>query len=298
MSDDSLYTPGWVQDPEAVAVVVGAQPQPYFSMTGAADRETIPPAVFLWQAREKLTGQPWPSRNQGKVGSCVSFGTAAAIEATMAAEVLAGEPESIRDLCQEVIYAGSRVEVGGGKLGGSDGSIGAWAAEFVRRWGVLDRSVYGKYDLSQYDEARCRNWGKTGVPDDLEPEARKYPVKSITMVKTWREAKEALASGYGISVSSTVGFAMKRDSEGFASPSGRWAHCMALLGYQEEKREGGWICNSWGPDAHTGPLGSGNPPPCGFWADASVIEKMLRMEDSWAFSALQGFPARRLKWYV
>lgn len=297
MSDD-LYTPGWVIDPDAVAAVASAQPVPFFSMTNAADRETIPPAVYMWHAREKLTGRPWPARNQGSVGSCVSFGTAAAIEATMAAEVLAGEPESVCDLAQEVIYAGSRVEVGNGKLGGSDGSIGAWAAEFVRRWGVLDRSVYGKYDLSTYDQARCRAWGKTGVPDDLEPEARKHPVKAITMVQTWREAKEALASGYGISVCSTVGFEMKRDTDGFSSPSGKWAHCMALLGYQEGKREGGWICNSWGPDAHTGPVGAGNAPTCGFWADASVIEKMLRMGDSWAFSAVAGFPARRPKWYI
>jgi len=298
MSDDAFYVPGWVRNPDAVAVIAGSQPEPFFSMTTAAARETIPPEVFLWKAREKLTGQPWPARNQGQVGSCVSFGTAAAVEATIAAEVLAGEPETVRDLCQEVIYAGSRVEVGGGRLGGSDGSIGAWAAEFVKRWGVLDRAVYGKYDLTSYDQARCRAWGRSGVPDDLEPEVRKHPVKAITLVKSWEEAKRALASGYGIAVCSTVGFTMKRDTEGFCRPSGTWAHCTALLGYQEGRREGGWICNSWGPSAHTGPVGAGNAPACGFWADASVIEKMLRMEDSWAFSAVDGFPARRLTWFI
>lgn len=294
---DELYTPGWIIDPEAVAVIVGAQPVPFFSMSPAAERESIPPEVYLWKAREKLTGQPWPARNQGQVGSCVSFGTAAAVEATMASEVLAGEPESVRDLCQEVIYGGSRVEVGGGRLSG-DGSIGAWAAEFVKRWGVIDRAVYGKYDLSKYDQVRCRAWGRNGVPDDLEPEVKRHPVKAISMVKSWEDAKKALASGYGIAVCSTVGFQMKRDAEGFAKPSGSWAHCMALLGYQTGRREGGWICNSWGPDAHTGPVGAGGAPTCGFWADASVVEKMLRMEDSWAFSAVDGFPARRLPWYV
>jgi len=293
----SKYTPGWVNDPEAVAVIAGAQPLPFFSMTAANDREVIPSEVYLWKAREKLTGQPWPARNQGQVGSCVSFGTAAAVEATLAAEVLAGEPESVRDICQEVIYAGSRVEVGGGRIRG-DGSVGAWAAEFVKRWGVIDRAIYGAYDLTTYEEARCRAWGKTGVPDDLEPEVRKHPVQSITMVKTWDQAKQALASGYGIAVCSNQGFRMSRDAEGFARPSGSWAHCMSLLGYQTGRREGGWICNSYGPNAHTGPVGAGNPPTCGFWADAATVDQMLQQGDSWAFSAVEGFPARRLNWYI
>jgi hypothetical protein len=56
------YVPGWVDDPEAVAVVAGAQPFPFFSMTPAAERETIPPEAFLWKAREAITGKPWPGR--------------------------------------------------------------------------------------------------------------------------------------------------------------------------------------------------------------------------------------------
>lgn len=291
-----FYTPGWVEDSEAVVAVAQEQPFPFFSQTPAAS--TAPPAeVFLWKAREKLTGKPWPSRNQGKVGSCVSFGTVAAVEATMCSEIMNGENEEVRDLCQEIVYAGSRVEIGNKRLSG-DGSIGAWAADFVRKYGVLDRAIYGSYDLRTYDETRCREWGKSGVPDDLEVNVKKYPVKTITMIRSWDDAKKALALGYGISVSSSQGFQMVRDSEGFAKASGQWMHCMALLGYQTGRREGGWICNSWGPDAHTGPVGAGNPPTCGFWADASVIEKMLKAEDSWAFSALEGFPVRRINWFV
>jgi hypothetical protein len=123
-------------------------------------------------------------------------------------------------------------------------------------------------------------------------------VRAITLIKTWEQAKQALASGYGIAICSTIGFTMTRDAEGFAAPAGKWAHCMALLGYQTDKREGGWICNSWGPDAHTGPVGTGNPPPCGFWADAAVVDRMLRQADSWAFSAVEGFPARRITWLI
>src|SRR5437763_1529398 len=75
--------------------------------------------------------------------------------------------EEYRDLAQEVIYGGSRVEVGGGRLRG-DGSVGAWAAKFVHDYGVVPRGVHGRYDLSRYDERRCREYGARGVPGDLE----------------------------------------------------------------------------------------------------------------------------------
>ena len=293
------YIPGWVNDPVAVQSVLSCQAFPYFSQTPAGQVDTwdLPSDVFLWQAREKLTGQPWPSRNQGSVGSCVSFGTAAAVEASMAWEILLGDLEDVVDLCQEAIYGLSRVEIGGGRIGG-DGSIGAWAAEAVKQYGLIKRGKIGSYDLSSYSESLCRRWGDKGLPDDLEPEAKLHLVKGISLVSSWEECKKALAQGYGIAVCSDRGFSMRRDSDGFASPSGSWAHCMAILGYQTGKREGGWICNSWGADAHSGPRGAGDPPPCGFWSEANTIDKMLRQQDSWAFSLVNGWPKRQFVWYI
>jgi hypothetical protein len=292
------YVPGWEYKPAEVEIIRGKQIFPFFAMTPAAQLTTdIPDEVYLWKAYEKITGAKWPSRNQGAVGSCVSFGTAAAIEATMSVEVMLGEPEEILDLVQEVIYAGSRVEIGGGRING-DGSVGAWAADFVKRYGVLNRGQHGKYDLSNYSESLCRSWGKTGVPDDLEPEVKKYPVKGITQLTNWKSAKVALANGYGIAICSNQGFSMTRDADGFARPSGSWAHCMALLGYKIGTREGGFICNSWGPNAHSGPVGAGSPPLCGFWADAKTIDDMLSQDDSWAFSGFAGFPARKINWFI
>jgi hypothetical protein len=153
-------------------------------------------------------------------------------------------------------------------------------------------------DLSKYSEARCRDWGRNGVPDTLEPEAKKHPVKTTSMVMSWEEAKQALSSGYGIAICSNQGFSMQRDADGFAKASGSWGHCMALIGYQTKNREGGFILNSWGDDAHTGPSGFGDPPKSGFWADAGVIDRMLKQEDSWAFSSVDGFPLRRLHWFL
>ena len=89
---------------------------------------------------------------------------------------------------------------------------------------------------------------------------------------------------------------MRRDSEGFCAPRGVWNHCMALVGYRRTGRAGGFLLNSWGGQAHTGPLGEGNPSPAGFWAEATVIDRMLRQGDSWAFSRVRGFPRRQLEW--
>jgi hypothetical protein len=187
--------------------------------------------------------------------------------------------------------------VGGGRIRG-DGSIGAWAAEFVKRWGVLARGTYGRFDLSEYSEATCREFGYSGVPDELEPMAKEHPIREITRVDSWSAAKRMLASGYGIAVCSDQGFSMRRDSQGVAVPSGRWAHCMALDGYVvlDSRAEYGHIVNSWGPDAHTGPVGWGDPGTDGFWAESAVINRMLAQGDSWAFSGLQGFPVRKIKW--
>ena len=302
MNEADFYTPGWVDEPAGVELVALEQPAPFWGLTPAAavPMESLPSEVFLWKAWEKVRAVPFPNRAQGKVGSCVSFGCCTAVEVTAAAEILAGDAEDSRDLVQEVVYAGSRVEIGGGRFS-SDGSLGAWGAEYVRKYGVLDRGLHGKYDLSQYSEQRCREWGAPGkgVPDDLEPTIRRHPVASITLVKTWPAAKQALAQGYAISVASSVGFRMARNADGVCTPSGRWDHQMALLGYATIKgNEYGFIMNSWGAGAHTGPLGPGGPPVGGFYAPAETVDRMLKAGDSWAYSGVAGFPAKRFSWFI
>jgi hypothetical protein len=302
MSEESIaydeHATGWIDSPEAVAAVAESLPF-VFADTEAGQVVDLPEQVFLWELARKVTGGLLPARNQGQVGSCVAFGTVRAIEYTMVAEIASGQPEEFLELATEVVYAGSRVEVGRGKLASGDGSIGAWAATFVRDWGVLNRGIFGSVDLRQYLPTRCRQWGKSGVPDELEPIAKLHPVKQITRVQTWLEAKKALASGYGISLCSDQGFTMERNNRGVAGAKGRWAHCMCLSGYGViDGKEHGRIDNSWGPFAHTGPTGLGNPGPEGFWAEAKVLEYMLGKGDCWIFSNVDGFPVKRIDWVI
>ncbi|CAB4146869.1 Peptidase C1A, papain C-terminal [uncultured Caudovirales phage] len=304
MVDFSGFPGGWVDDPEAVGVVASGLPFPVFGDTEAGQIEAgdLPDHAFLWEAARLVTGGLIPPRNQGKVGSCVAFGTARAIEYSMLAEIAGGEKEEFKALATEVIYGGSRVEIGGGKLGRGDGSIGAWAAKWVHQWGLVARGVYGKIDLKTYSEARCKEYGSGGVPAELEAVAKTFPVQTITQVKTWEDAKKALAQGYGIAICSGVGFSMARDSNGISKASGSWGHCMCLAGYVTiEGAEYGRIDNSWGDMAHHGPTGPGNPGPEGFYTAAPTIGKMLSSGDSWAFSSVQGFPLKtpeKLDWLI
>lgn len=297
---------GWVPDPEAVKQVVAGLQFKVFADTPAGQVEDpLPRSVYLWDAYRKQYGRPPPSRNQLQVGSCVSFGTCTAIERTMiVAIVLKGELWDYRDLCQENVYGGSRVQVGKGRLGRSDGSVGAWAAEYVNKWGVVERKVHElggkKYDLQTYSEQLCRQWGSSGVPGPIAELAREHPVQDITLVKTWAEAKKALSQGYGIAICSGQGFNMQRDSRGVAQARGSWAHCMALDGFHTDEagKEYGHIENSWGEKSHTGPVGWGDPPVSGFWADSTTISRMLAQGDSWAFATVKGFPSSRIDWFV
>ncbi len=294
---------GWVPNPEAVKEVQAKLAFKVFADTPAGiSDDPLPESVFLWQSYEKLFGKPPPSKDQSSIGSCVSFGTNTAIEYTLATQIVLakGSKEEFRHIAEEVTYGGSRVEIGGNRIRG-DGSVGAWAAQFVQKWGIVARDKYAAVDLSVYSVATCRKFGQSGVPDDLERLARERPVKDITLVKTWESAKKALASGYGIAICSGQGFSMQRDANGICRASGSWAHCMALGGYTKiNGKEYGHITNSWGANAHTGPVGPGNPPPSGFWADSATVQRMLSENDSWAFSAVVGWPgrAKELDWFV
>lgn len=298
VEEPPVRTFGWVDDPQSVRSVAEGNRFCRFCDTEAFRAVYDgPDDVFLWEACRKATGDLLPPRDQKSVGSCVAFGTASAIEHLLCVQIANGASEEYRDLAQEVIYGGSRVEIGGGAIRG-DGSIGAWAAQFATKYGVVARGRYGSHDLREYDETRCRAFGRTGVPDELEPIAKQHPVKSASNVRNWYECRAAIRNGYPIAVCSNQGFAMQRDADGFCRASGTWMHCMAIVGIRGGSRPGAFLLNSWGPNAHSGPRGPGDPSPAGFWADAHIVDRMLKQGDSWAFSHAVGFPARKLNWYA
>jgi hypothetical protein len=288
--DPGEYPMGWAERPKEVDKVLGSLRSPVFGVTARPIKDSGKgKVVLLHKAPTSVLGR-FPVHEQ-TIGDCVSHGWSLGIDVLKAVQIVAGAREEFTgETASEVVYGGSRVEVGGGRLGNGDGSVGAWAAKAVSETiGTLVRAKYGDLDLTIYSGATAKKLGRTGVPDELEPKAREHPVKTVSLVQSYEEARDAITNGYPVPVCSNRGFQSRRDAKGFAKPSGSWAHCMLFLAVDDEDGRPGLLCqNSWGerwisgPKRHDQPEGS-------FWVDADPADKMLREQDSFGMSGYLGF---------
>lgn len=251
--------------------------------------------VLLHKILEEVHGS-FPVNRQ-TIGDCVSHGWCKGIEVLTAVEIaMKGENEEWPGKLQatEWVYGTSRVIQGGGRLGNGDGSLGSWAAAAVKENGTLLRDVYDGIDLTRYSGKRAKDFGYRGLPTQLEKIADEHPVQTCALVTSYEEARDAIANGYPVPVCSNQGFSDKRDSDGFAKPSGSWDHCMLFVSVDDEYKRPGLLCvNSWGTDWISGSLRHGQPEGS-FWVDAETVDRMLRGRDSYAISNFKGYPARSL----
>lgn len=294
----SRPTHGWILDPDQIDANLDPIRTAHFDLTAAGKAVMGDEDVFLWQSVRKVNnrGPPWyPNVDQKSVGCCVGCGWKHSADICQATSILSGHPAEWKPVSVEAIYGGSRVEIGGGTIRG-DGSVGAWAAKWCSTYGLAAMEKYPDADLSTFDPARARAWGKSGVPKGVEQVAKSHPVKSTALVKTWADVKRAIQQGYPVAVCSNQGFTMTRNADGFARASGTWGHCMCICGVRKAPHEGGFILNSWGDSAHSGPVWPADAPVAGFWADSTVIARMVGEGDSFALSDVVGFPARSIDW--
>lgn len=287
---------GWVEAPKVVEGAMQDLPFAYFSDVWTPIKGTgVGKTLMLTDIITKVAGK-FPLRLQ-TIGDCVSMGTAYAVDAVKAVDIyLKGDWEEwIAETATEDIYGGSRVIIGNGQLSG-DGSFGIWAAKYVNQYGALARGKYGNTDLSVYSGTRARKWGQRGVgiPDEIENAAKDHPIDVISMVTTYEQARDLVANGYPISICSNQGFSNRRDKDGFAAPSGSWAHCMCILGIDDNpRRPGVLVQNSWG--VWNGGPKRLNQPDGSFFVDADVIQsRILSKRDSWAFAGYKGFEPKKL----
>lgn len=294
-------TSGWVRDEAAIAANLDPLKTDQFADTPAGKAVQGDEDVFMWRTLRKVAnrGPPWfPNIDQGQVGSCVGAGHAHGAMHVLATAIANGQNFEWKPISAEVIYGGSRVEVGGGKIRG-DGSVGAWAVRWLRDFGLVPAEVVEGIDLTTYSAARAREFGRTGVPAALEKVAKQFPVKGSALVKSAADVNRAIHQSYPVTVCSDQGFAMGRDATGTCRASGTWFHCMVIIGYRHHPVTGVeqfFILNSWGNSAHTGPCVPDDAPLAGFWANADVVDRMVRQGDSFALADVVGFPARSIDW--
>lgn len=306
-SKSTIYA-GWVPDQRAIESVIRHTARPYLSQQAAktlhgSGKEKV---VLLYKYLEKAIGKIIP-HEQG-IGDCVGQAYAFGVDVLAATQIhhLGLAERWIAKSSSEAMYAGSRYEIGykvhdaRGLLNG-DGSLGVYCAEYLRDYGVLLRQKYGDIDLTQYDANLARTWGRTGVPDELEPIAKKHPIRSSALVRSYEECRDAIANGYPVIFCSKVGFDPDcdkhnlggRDEMGFLNRCGEWFHAMCGIAVDDTDRPGVLIMNSWGPDWVTGPKRHGQPDGS-FWVDAGTIDDMCGFGDSNAISGLIGFPSQQL----
>jgi len=292
---------GWIDDPRECERIVSSLERPLFALASPETRGTGEgKTVFLHQAMRKVFGYD-PVHKQ-TIGDCVSHGWGLGTDALACVEeIWHGEGHQVFETATEPVYAHSRVEIGGGRLGSSDGSIGGWAAKSVRQGGTLVRKKYARagqsVDYTTYSGRKAREMGRprVGVPDWIEPTMAEHRVQQTSLVTSWEEYRDAIANGYPIPICSNQGFSSRRDNQGFARPEGSWAHCMLGSGLVDDaRRPGGLIQNSWG-EWNGGPTGEHDIPPGSFLVDADVLDRMLRRQDSYAMSSYQNYPRRDME---
>jgi hypothetical protein len=259
----------------------------------AQTRATSGRRVVLWDYTRKVLGGHLPTLRQ-EIGDCVSMGAANAVNYLACMEIVRlSDRERFRPAFPPFLYGVSRVQIGGGHLEG-DGSLGIWAADAVRRFGVLAGDAN---DVPPYSGRLARRWGEPpGPPQALMDRAKPHLLKSTALVRTYEQVRDALINGYPVTIASTQGFRMRPAvdrGKHWGVPAGTWAHQMCLVGCDDDASRPGCYClNSWGADAH-GPPGD-DAPPGGFWIDAHVVDRMVRQGDSFAFSQFEGFPEQEL----
>ena len=292
---------GYEANPVATRAFVSTLAYPTLASAGPALALDTNKDVFLGSALLKC--QPDWKRGAQQIGSCVGWGWSLAVDVLAACDVVCrGEPESYGgETIPAATYGCSRVEARGNKVNnGGDGSSGGAAAKAVTKVGTLH---YGQdYNGRVFTESTGKletEWGRVGVPDDLEPFAAEHKVASVTLCTTFEEAATAIQNAYPVAICAGLGFRMGFENgahAGYLTQSGAWAHCQMALAVRWKPEPALYVCNSWG-DCYSGPVDESLPKAfqrCGGWVRAETVTRMLSGEDSFALAGFDGFKPRSL----
>ena len=235
-----------------------------------------------------------PYNERQTTGDCVSHATRNAVDVSRAVEI-----DVHRDR-EAWIARGATEAIYGARGHSGQGMSCSRAATFVSQsGGVLVRKDYkGVADFSKYNGNLGAGWGSRGLPDKVIDLANDHQIKTVSLIRTVDEARDALANGYGLSVCSSYGFSNKRDNKGFAKVSGSWAHAMAWIACDDSGNEPAFLVqNSWGKWNDGGHPGWGKIPDGSFLIHADVAAGMLSQNGAYAFSQFDGFPVQKLPSY-
>ena len=281
-------------DPEDTDKLLGELPHPLF---GAAASDLYGSGegkvALLFKSAQKFD-PTFGSHESQTTGDCVSHSTRTAVDVTRCHEIVGGQRE-------DFVARGATEAIYGFRGHGGQGMSCSKAARFVHQdGGILLRKDYGFVDLSVYNSSIGSRWGRTGVPSEVKQEGQKHQVKTVSLINTVAQARDAIANGYAISVCSGYGFSSRRDKHGIASRSRGWNHAMAWVAMDDSHEIYNetlfLVQNSWGV-FNGGPKRFGQPDGS-FWIRQKDAEGMLSENGSWVFSDVDGFPPRKVDWTI
>jgi len=293
---------GWAGPAEVKKAEPIVRGMPDFQILGAPPGEdNHDKNVRLWEfALEVNGGKHLPNPAQ-QIGDCVAQGSARAINYLSCVQISQRKafepPQEYHPAFPPYIYGISRVQIGKGRIHG-DGSVGAWAAEGVRVYGVLSADVE---NVPAYSGRVAEAWGKRGPPEEFIEIARQHPVKTVSPVRSAEEVRDAICNGYPVTIASNWGGRMKPkivDGRLVNERRGTWNHQMCIIGYdgQTGREPYYYVLNSWGEKAHGAP--PDGSPPGGFWIREKDVEYIVRQGDSFAYSNFEGFPSQELDFRI
>ncbi len=247
--------------------------------------------AFLCNAYKKVTKRNWPTRKQFR-GDCASVGATTALDFVTVTQTLQRKTSWQGNHSIVAHY------VGGKKLAGQnpmkEGARTEWLIKFFEEYGVLLAKKYGEDDIRQWNWDTYRAY-KDGLSDNLKIKARLHPLIHRERIKSYNEARDAIAAGFPVILASKMGVSgAKKDKDGFFYPKGYDPHCMCCIGVDDKDRPSILIQNSHGPNWAPGPKRYGFEPEGSAWLDAEHFDFHVdRYNDSWTISMFRGYKVKR-----
>lgn len=286
---------GSISDPAATEKLLSELPMPLFGsaaqpLFGSGDGKLSLPYKSILKFVPNFGAY-----ERQETGDCVSHAFRNGSDTTRAVEI------DIKKEREGFIASGATEAIYGVRGHTGQGMTCSRAARFLNQdGGILLRKKYDNYDLSKYNAKLASSWGRTGTPRELAEAAKQNQVKTVSLIKSVQEAKDAIANGYCLAVCSMYGFSSTRDKNGVARREGQWAHAMSWIGVDDTKERLNetlfLIQNSWGvwnsgPKFYEQPDGS-------FWVREQDAAGMIASGEAWALSNVSGFPPRKISWSI
>jgi len=267
--------------------------------------KSLPERVIFEETELKF----WPEllpRVWQTTGSCVGAGAAAAYVHAAAMDYIYRDDQEAVKLSFPYYAYGIGRQIAG-MNGRGEGSFGAAQAKAVEQYGMLP------YDFVRMPQPQIRSghwWKWTSSEEfawshprvfpipltELRSASEPYRMHKVTRIQSPEQWKEALASGYSVTLASMFGTRNRVEHDVLLGRwNDSWAHQMSSSGYWEHPRLGliFKIDNQWGPSFHGwcptlkefGVNGS-------FWMLAEDARKVCSRGEVFAHSHTGGFETR------